>query len=304
MNDFRRLLQYLRPYIGTFILATLAMVVVGLLETATGALLVPITNQFLPQVGRKSPTLYNLQNLIPADDWFRAWRMIAVLLFVFTLVKGVADYFSSYLMAKIGQSVVLNLRSRLYSHILDQSAYFYEKHRTNFLVARLVTNCAAIEAAVSTNLRDVLREGISLVFFLSAAFYFNWRLTLGALIITPIIGGMTAVFSKSLRRRAAESVEGNKRLNDAAQETLTNQTIVKAYSAETREKTRFQIVAEYIARANLRAGRIAALSPPVIELIGILAVIVLIYFGLREVNLGRIDAAQFFTFLFFFTAKF
>ena len=301
MQDFRRLLQYLKPYTGIFILALTAMFIVGFFETATLALLVPITNQFtnqfLPQAGQQSATLYNLQKLIPPDNWLLAWQRIAILLFAFTALKGVADYFSSYLMAKIGQSVVLNLRSQLYQHILDQSAYFFEKHRTNFLVARLVTNSAAIEAAVSTNLRDVLRESISLVAFLGAAFYYNWRLTLGSLVTAPLIGVLTAVFSKSLRRRAAESVEGNKQLNDAAQETLTNQTIVKAYSAEEREKSRFARVAEYIARANLRAGRIAALSPPIIELIGVLAVIALLYFGLREIHLNRIDAPQFFAFL-------
>lgn len=275
------------------------MIMVGLFETATGALLVPIFNQFLPASGESSATLFDLQLLIPQNDWLQAWLVISLLLLSFTILKGVAEYFSSYLMAKIGQSVVLNLRQQLFAHLLEQSAYFFEKHRTNFLVARIVTNCAAIEAAVTTNLRDILRESFALIFFLSAAIYFNWRLTLGALIIAPVIGLLTAKFSRSLRRLSEESIEGNKRLNDTTQETLSNQTIVKAYTAEEREKLRFRSVAEIIARANRRAGKIAALSPPIIELIGIIAVIVLIFFGLREINLGRMDAAQFFTFLIF-----
>ena len=122
-------------------------------------------------------------------------------------------------MAKIGQSAVLSLRQELYDHLLEQSASFFENHRTNFLVARLVTSCAAIEFAVSANLRDVLRESILLVFFIGAAFYFNWRLMLGALIIAPIIGILTSKFSKSLRKLAEEAYEGNKLLNDTAQET-------------------------------------------------------------------------------------
>ena len=299
MQEFRRLLNYLRPHSVTFFFATFAMVMVGLFETATGALLVPIFNQFLPNSGNQSETLFDLQNLIPQNDWLQAWLMISLLLLIFTILKGFAEYFSSYLMAKIGQAVVLNLRMELYAHLLEQSAYFYEKHRTNFLVARIVTSCAAIEAAVSNNLRDVLRESFTLVFFLGAAFYYNWRLTLGALIIAPIIGFLTANFSRLLRRFAEESVEGNKMLNDTAQETLTNQVIVKAYAAESREKTRFQRVAETIARANRRAGKISAISPPTLELIGMIAVVVLIFFGLREINLGRVDTPQFFTFLIF-----
>ncbi len=299
MKDFRRLLKYLRPHLPIFFLALLAMVFVAIFETAIGALLVPIFDQFLAKSAQQTATLFNLQNYIPKDDWFKAWTMISVLLLTFTVLKGIAEYFSSYLMAKIGQSAVLQLRGELYDHLLKQSASFFEKHRTNFLVARLVTSCAAIEFAVSANLKDVLRESVLLVFFLSAAFYFNWRLMLGALVIAPIIGILTTKFSKSLRKLAEESFEGNKLLTDTAQETLANQTIVKAYSAEEREKSRFQKVAEIIARANLRSGRIAATSPPTIEIIGTVAIIILLFFGFREINVGRMEPAQFFTFLFF-----
>jgi subfamily B ATP-binding cassette protein MsbA len=138
-----------------------------------------------------------------------------------------------------------------------------------------------------------------LIFFLGAAFYFNWRLMTGALIIAPIIAWMTTKFSRSLRKLADVLFEGNKQLTDTAQETLANQTIVKAYAAEEREKTRFEKVARLIARANLKGGRIAATSPPTIEIVGVIAMVVLFYFGLREINAQRMDAAQFFTFLFF-----
>lgn len=299
MNDFKRLLKYLRPYWLIFVAALVAMVLGAAFETATGALLVPIFDQFLTNSTQKSKTLFDLHSLIPKNDWYRAWVMISVLLFGFTVLKGIAEYFSSYLMAKIGQSAVLNLRNELYDHLLRQSTDFFEKHRTNYLVSRLVNSCAAIELAVSANLRDVLRESFMLVFFISAAFYFNWRLMLGALLIGPIIGGLTAKFSKSLRKLAEETFEGNKLLTDTAQETLANQTIVKAYRAEDREKGRFAKIAALIARANLRSGRIAATSPPTIEIIGIVAMVVLFYFGLREINAGRLEASQFFTFLFF-----
>jgi ABC-type multidrug transport system fused ATPase/permease subunit len=138
-----------------------------------------------------------------------------------------------------------------------------------------------------------------LVAFFAAAFYYNWRLMLGTLIIAPVIGILTSRFSKGLRRLATEAFEGNKLLTDTAQETLANQTIVKAYHAEGRERSRFARVAEMIAKANRRSGRLAAISPPTIDMIGVVAIIILFYFGLREINAGRMEAGQFFTFLFF-----
>ena len=299
MTDFRRLLQYVRPYWLLFTFALVAMVLVAVFETATGALLVPIFGQFMPAAVGNSETLFNLQRYIPQEPWYRAWLAISVMLMSFTILKGIAEYFSSYLMAKIGQAAILDLRRQLYDHLLSQPASFFEKHRTNFLVSRLVVSCSAIEMAVSGNLRDVLRESFMLLFFFSAAFYFNWRLMLGAMVIAPIIGFLTTKFSKALRRLAEESFEGNKLLTDTAQETLANQTIVKAYSAEGREKERFGRIAQIIAKANRRSGRIAATSPPTIEIIGTVAILILFYFGLREINANRMDAAQFFTFLFF-----
>jgi subfamily B ATP-binding cassette protein MsbA len=299
MNEFLRLLKYVRPHWLTFVVALGAMVLVATFETATGALLVPIFDQFLPPAAHDSKTIFDLNSLVPRDDWYRAWLVISALLLGFTVCKGVAEYFSSYLMAKIGQAAVLDLRRQLYDHLLSQPASFFEKHRTNYLVSRLVVSCSAIEQAVSANLRDVLREFLILIFLLSAAFYLNWRLMLGAILIGPVIAFLTTKFSKALRRYADQSFEGNKLLTDTAQETLANHTIVKAYRAEPREKERFARVAKLIAKANLRSGRLAAISPPTIETIGFVALLVLLYFGLREINAGRLDTAQFGAFMYF-----
>lgn len=299
MRDLRRLLKYLRPHWPIFTVATFAMVIVGLLESATGALIVPIIDQaFALGAGRRTATLFDLQKLIPQDP-FGAWKMISILLIVFTVAKGIADYLSTYLMAYIGQSAVLKLRQDLYGHLLDQSATFFERHRSNYLVSRLVTSAAAIETAVTATVRDMLRESFSLMFFLAASFFYSWRLSLGAFVIAPIIALLTAKFGKALRNVARESFEGSKELTDTAQEALANQSIVKAYRAEKREAARFTKVAKRIVRANLRSASIAGASPPTIELIGILFVVLLLFVGQEEIMAGRMTTSQFLTFLFF-----
>ncbi len=282
-------------------LANVAMLAGAALQSAINALVVPIFDQALNGTngtGQRSKTLFSLQHLIP-DSGFAAWRSIALLLIVFTVAKGVAEYFSTYLMARIGQESVLRLRQDLFAHLLKQSADFFERHRTNYLVSRLVSSAAAIEAAVTSTLRDMLRESFALIAFLSASFYFSWRLTLGSLLIAPVIAWLTATFGRSLRNLARETYEGSQQLVDTAQEALANQTIVKAYRAETREQTRFTRVASQITRANLRASKITGFAPPTIEMIGVIAVAVLLYFGQREIMAGRMNAAQFLTFLFF-----
>jgi len=298
MQDFLRLLKYIKPHLGVFVAAFVAMIFVGLLENARLALIVPVFNQVLKTgaEANQTETLFGLQRIIPQSG-VEAWATIAVLMLVFSGLKGIADFFAQYLMAFIGQTSVLTLRKDLYAHLLKQSPAFFERHRTNFLVSRLVTSAAAIENTVSATIRDMLREGIQFLCFLGAAFFFNWRLTLGAMLIAPVIGVLTAKFSKALRNLAHESLEGSKNLNDTAQEALSNQTIVKAFRAEERERVRFANVATMITRANLRAARISATSTQTIELIGVVSFVILLFFGQREVFAGRIDSTQFLTFL-------
>src|SRR5262249_32249920 len=95
------------------------------------------------------------------------------------------------------------------------------------------------------------------------------------------------------------SFEGSKRLTDTAQEALANYNIVQAYRAEPRESNRFTTVAQRIRRANLHSASISGMAPPTIELVGVLFIVVLIFFGEREIRLGRMDQAQFLAFMFF-----
>ncbi len=113
MRDLRRLLRYIKPHWETFTLATIAMALVGLLEIAIRSLVVPIFDQVLTPVGgQRTQTLFGLQRIIPGSG-LAAWKTISLLLLGFTLAKGVAEYFSTFLMARIGQSSVLKLRQDL-----------------------------------------------------------------------------------------------------------------------------------------------------------------------------------------------
>lgn len=301
MQEIRRLLKYLKPNIFTFIIAFATMIIGAIFETGRLGLIKPVFDQVLASGSTQSFTFFGLEKYIP-ESWnpnsgVEAWSTIAVFFLIFTFVKAVCDYFSQYLMGFIGQSAVLQLRQDLYNHLLAQSANFFERHRTNFLVSRLVTSSAQIELSVSATLRDMLREGVQFIALISYAVYLNWRLTIGAFIVAPIIGLLTAKFSKALRNLANESLEGSKMLTDIAQETLANQVIVKSYRAEKREAGRFAQIAKSIANANLRSTRIASLSPQVIEFVGVISFVILLFFGQREVLANRLDATSFLVFI-------
>jgi ATP-binding cassette, subfamily B, bacterial MsbA len=300
MQDFRRLLKYLKPNFLTFIVAFAAMIVGAIFETGRLMLIKPVFDQVLGG-GSGKFVFFGIEKYIP-QSWIpntsvEAWSTIALLFLGFTLIKAVCDYFSQYLMGFVGQSAVLQLRHDLYDHLLAQSANFFERHRTNFLVSRLVTSSAQIELSVSSTLRDMLRESVQFIVMVGSLIYINWRLTLGAFLIAPIIALLTAKFSNALRKPANQSLEGSKLLTDIAQETLSNQVIVKSYRAEKRESERFSNIAKIIAKANLRSTRIASLSPQLIEFVSVISFVLLLFFGQREILAGRMISSDFLVFM-------
>jgi ABC-type multidrug transport system fused ATPase/permease subunit len=147
MTEFSRLLRYLKPYRTIFAISVVLMIATGLLEGGTILLLKPIIDTIKGghSEGGVFAGLPFGQYLPKASDL----RAIAVLLVGLTLAKGVAEYFSSYFMSHIGQSVIADIRSSLYDHITRQAAPFFSRHSTNELTAHLMSDAALVERAVS-----------------------------------------------------------------------------------------------------------------------------------------------------------
>lgn len=295
MTEFSRLLGYLRPYRIIFAISIVLMIGTGLLEGGTILLLQPI---FDALSGDK--TGQSLLQFLPfklPDSGVESLQFIAFLLIGFTVAKGVAEYFSSFSMSYIGQSVIADLRSALYDHIIRQSATFFAKRPTNELTAHLMSDAALVERAVSDTLRDLLRESVSLVVYLTLLFKVNWRLSSAILLLAPPVAYLTTNFNKKLRRYVNSRQESNAEMLDAAQEAISSQRVVKAFGMEAYESSRFREVARKQMRDQLRAMRIYFLSPIVLETLGIVAVATMLIYAQRSIGAGQMTLGGFATFL-------
>jgi subfamily B ATP-binding cassette protein MsbA len=303
MDESRRLLRYLKPYVGSFILAMILMLVVALFEGATRALLVPVTDR-LQAAGRAVQELPNATNLIDFNrylpkDPHQSMYLIALLLVGFTVVKGIADFASNFLMARIGQRVVYDLRCSLYEHLIRQSASFFSRHHTNALTSHLVNDVEKIDQAVSRTLNDTLRESFTLVVFLFAIFKLNWKLAGYSLLLGPFVYTATIYFSRRLRRTWTQVQEGYQAILNLAQETISGNRVVKAFGMERFEAGRFRQLARRLVGAQLKSARFAALSPPVIELMGMLGAAGFILYAQRIIAAQQMTLGEFLGFLFF-----
>lgn len=271
MNDFRILLKNVRPYTGLFAAAFLLMTLVGIFEAGRTALLKSIIDILSgnPNVaGAGMAARIDVSHYLPAGT--NALPLIAVLLVLFTAIRGSSEYFSNVLMWRIGVGAVVDLRQRLYDHILQQSSEFFTAHPTNTLTSHIISDAEKVQVAVSTLLADLLREGLTFLALMSLVFVLNWRLTLAIVLVGPLIYTLTVRFGRRLRRIAHSTQVGTEEMLDIAQETISGYRIVNAFGMEKFEQRKFRQSLLHLARTQVRAARVVYLSSPILELLGVL----------------------------------
>jgi subfamily B ATP-binding cassette protein MsbA len=294
MSDFRKLLRNLKPYAGLFVLALLLMMLVGVFEAGRTALLKSIIDELPGGVQVKQTGLashLDVRNYLPAGT--NLLPLIAALLVGFTLVRGLSEYFSNVLMWRIGVSVVVDLRQRLYDHILQQSSEFFTDYPTNALTAHIISDAEKVQVAVSSLLADLLREGLTFLSLFALVFILNWQLTLIVLLVGPLVYILTVRFGRRLRRIAHSTQEGTEQVLDIAQETISSNRIVKAFGMESFERRRFRDALIRLARTQVRAARVVYLSSPILELLGVVIAAIFLLYAQRVMVAGTMTIGTF-----------
>ncbi len=296
MKEFRRLIQYLKPYRKIFALSIVLMIATGLFEGATRLLIIPIFNK-LGGIKEQSAVLQrlHLDQYLPSDA--SSLTTVAFLLVGFTLAKGIAEYFSSFSMSYIGQHVIADVRSSLYDHVMRQAAKFFAIHPTNNLTAHLMSDATQIERSVSDTLRDMLRESVSLVVFLTLLFGINWKLAAAMFLIAPPVAYLTTIFNKKLRHYVNSRQQSGAEMLDVAQEAISSQRVVKAFGMERYESERFAVAARKQMRDQLKAMRIYFISPIVLEMVGVLAIAALLIYVNQYIQAKQMTLGDFATFI-------
>jgi subfamily B ATP-binding cassette protein MsbA len=277
VNSFLRLLRYAKPYTGRLAWAVLAMVVYAVASALVIYLIRPI-----------------LDHVLPTRDGLQTIALVIVALY---FIKGIGSYFSGYLMEDVGQRVVMDLRDRLYGHILGQSASFFSRNTTGQLLSRVSNDVAQVQRAVSETAGDLLRETLALVGYAVILFWIDARLAIVCLTGAPIIIYPLVRLGQRIRRTARRSQEAQETMSHVAAETFSAHRIVKAFGAEEREAGRFRQALMYLYRTNMRVVRALSLMPPSMELLGGIGMAGALWYGSEQIAAGRLTTGQFTSFL-------
>jgi subfamily B ATP-binding cassette protein MsbA len=272
-NTLRRLFGYSSPYGGRLAWAVAGMVIYAAGSAGLAYLIKPIFDAVLPE---------------QREVAFIAWAIIGVY-----VLKGIGSYVSSYLMADVGQRVVMDLRNALYRHILDQSAGFFAQGATGRLLSRINNDVGQVQQAVSETAGDLARESLALVGYAGLLFYSDARLALVCLFVAPLIVYPLIRLGQRVRRTTRRSQEALELISHLSTEAFTGHRIVKAFGTERHEAEKFNRAGYHLFRTNMKVTAALSSLPPLMELLGGVGMAGAIVYGSQRIAEHQLTSGQF-----------
>jgi subfamily B ATP-binding cassette protein MsbA len=276
-QTLRRLFGYATPYRFRMGWAIVGMIVYAIGSAGLAYLIKPIFDSVLPK---------------QQEVAFIAWMIIGVY-----LLKGMGSYASSYLMADVGQRVVMDLRNALYQHILNQSAGFFAHGATGRLLSRINNDVGQVQQAVSETAGDLARETLALVGYAALLFYYDARLTIVCLTGAPLIVHPLIRLGQRVRRTTRRSQEAIEQLSHLSTEAFTGHRIVKAFATEAHEAAKFKRAGYHLFRTNMKVTAALSSLPPLMELIGGFGMAGALVYGSSQIASNNLTPGQFVLFI-------
>jgi ATP-binding cassette, subfamily B, bacterial MsbA len=306
MRQLTRLLRYVRPFLLQLFPGVALLAAVGFLEAFRLILLKPVLDRVLnPASGSENILLFTiprigrpvyLQQFVPSY-MHNAWTIVAFALVASTILKGLLDYAGTYLVNHAGFGMITDLRDDLYNAILRQSAAFFSKHATGTLLSTMVSDIDRVQYAMSAVLAEFLQQIFTFIFTAAAVVVIGGRLAWVLLLFAPIIVYSSRKIGSRVRHHTRRGQDKLAEIQNILHETITGNRIVKAFNTENWEISRFRQAARRLFRANLRSVAAAAISSPLMDVLGAIAVALLLLLGRNQIKSGELTTGAFVAFI-------
>ena len=273
----KRLYLIIKPFRGKLIIAMFSMTMVA----GFVAVQVYLIKDVLDKVFIERNTFF--LNILP---------FIVILVFLF---KSIFYYVYQYLLEVVGQSVIKDLRTKIFHSIHQQPLSFFSKTPTGTLISRVISDVTLMQQCVSNALVGILRDIVQLVILLCYVFYQNWQLSLFSFVILPVAIFPIVKFGRIFRKLSTKTQEETAHVSNILYETITGNRIVKAFSREKYEDNRFKGQIQSLFEVTIRDARFRSMQHPMMELIGGVAIAMIIWFGGYEVVNGKMTPGTFFS---------
>ena len=292
MRQLTRLVGYVFPFLWQLLPGVLLLAGVGFLEAFRLVLLKPVFDRVLvPSSGSEKILLFTiprtahaiyLQQFVPSH-FHNAWTIVAYAIVASTVLKGIFDYCGTYLVNHAGFGMITSLRNDLYNSVLRRSSAFFQKHTTGTLMSTIINDIERVQYAMSSVLAEFLQQVFSFVFIAAAVIMLGRDLAWVLLLFVPFIVLSAVRIGRRVRNTTRRGQDQLADVQNLLHETITGNRIVKAFGMESWEVARFKEAANRLFRANLRAVAAAAISSPLMDVFGSIALALLLLLGRQKI---------------------
>jgi subfamily B ATP-binding cassette protein MsbA len=302
MKSYMRLLKFLRPYRLLLAAAVFCMLVSAIFDAAQLSMIVPLADKVLTNkkiiIPKQLPDqIAGLISSINNTEPLKLLNIMAIVVLIMLLLKGLFNYLQSYLMSDIGQQVVRDVRSKLYAKLQDLSLDYFIRKRSGELISRITNDVKLIENAASYGFTDVLYQSFQVVVFTFLAFYIHWKLALTSIVILPLISLPIVSVGKKIKKLAISSQEKMADINSILVETISGVRIVKAFCMEEAEINKFKSHNRDYYKITMKSIKRVLMLAPLTEVIGAFGGIFVFVWAGKEVITGKLSFGVFGLFL-------
>ena len=276
---YLRLLRFVAPYRGVFALALAGMVVVAATEPALPALLKPLLDGIF----------------VEKDQALMRWMPLVIMGLI--VVRGLGEYVASYSINWVGSKVVMDLRNAMFSRILELPTSYYDDHASGALISKLTFDVTQVTGAAASVLTVIFKDTLAIMGLLGWMFWLNWKLTLLALTMTPVIIVVVRAVSVRLRRSSREVQHAMGEVTQVLQEAVDGHKVVKLFGGQRYESGRFDSTANRVRRSLMKQAAAAAVSVPIVQFVAAAALALMVYLATLQSGSDEITVGSFGSFI-------
>lgn len=275
---YKRLLSYSLRYWKVFTLGIVGMVAFAAADTTLAWIIKPLMDE----------------GFVNRDPVFIRWMPVG-LLGIF-LWRGVASYVTNYSLQWVGSNVIKELRKEVFEHYLKLPTSFYEQNTSGSLIAKITFHIGQVAQSVTVAFIAVVKDGLTVFGLICLMIYLSPRLAMFALIGGPFIAFVMIYVSKRFRRYSSKIQNSMSDLTHVSEEAINGHRVIKIFGGQEYEREHFGKVNELNRRLGNKMARAKELSTPLIQMIGAVAIAVVIYYATSEQGEGALSPGTFIAF--------
>lgn len=203
------------------------------------------------------------------------WMPLAIIGLI--VLRGISGFVSSYCLSWVSGKVVMQMRRRLFNHMMDMPVSFFDQQSTGTLLSRITYDAEQVASSSSGALVTVIREGSSIIGLFSMMFYYSWQLSLILVVIAPIVSIAIQLVSKRFRKISKKMQNTMGQVTTSAEQMLKGHKEVLIFGGQNVENERFHHVSNRMRQQGMKMVAASSASDPLIQFIASLAVAFVLY---------------------------